>query len=116
VSKLRADERRIRLWLIVFRRKKVSVRELAEKLEVCPRTIRYDIAHMISSYPIDTVRGKYTGCVKLEDDEITLNGSLTEKQIDFLFHLWAGMNGQEAATMWSIIETVTSPKDKRFVL
>ena len=105
-------ERRQRLWLIVFRKKAVTVHELAESLEVCVRTIKYDLAHMTGTYPIDTVRGKYTGCVKLEDDNIKLNGNLTDKQIDFLFRKHSEMKGNDAATMWEIIMILTSPKQQ----
>ena len=105
-------ERRHQLWLIVFRRKKVSVQELADELEVCTRTIRNDLAHMIGSYPITTVRGKYTGCVTLEDKKVELNGELTEKQINFLFRMYSEMQGEDAATMWDIIMILTLPKQK----
>lgn len=107
---MRTNERRIRLWLIVFRRKKVSVRELAEELEVCARTIRYDIAYMIGTYPIETVRGKYNGCVKLEDLDIKLNDYLTDKQIDFLLRVWSGLQDDDARIMWDIITVLTLPK------
>lgn len=103
-------ERRHQLWLIVFRRKKVSVQELADELEVCTRTIRYDLAHMIGSYPIITVRGKYTGCVTLEDEKVELNGVLTEKQIRFLFRVHSEMQGDDASAMWDILMVLTSPK------
>lgn len=103
-------ERRHQLWLIVFRRKSVSVQELADELEVCARTIRYDIAHMIGSYPITTVRGKYTGCVTLEDEKVELNVALTEKQINFLFRVHSEMQDDDAAAMWDIIMILTTPK------
>ena len=106
---MRTNERRIRLWQIVFRRKCVSVRELADELEVSIRTIKYDLAYMTVSYPIETVRGRYGGCVKLEDCQIKNKGPLTEKQIDFLMDKWAEMDGEDATIMWDIMTILTAP-------
>ena len=74
---MRATERRTRLWLIVFRRREVTVAELAEQLHVSIRTIKYDLAGMIHFYPINTVRGRYGGCVKLQDCLPSMKGPLS---------------------------------------
>ncbi len=104
-----ADERRTRLWLIVFRRKKVTVSELAEELHVSIRTIKYDLAGMIKFYPIDTVRGRYGGCVRLQDCKYAMKGPLTNEQIDFLINKWSEMQGEDFKIMEGIISILTLP-------
>lgn len=106
---MRANERRLRLWQIVFRRKNVSVQRLAEELEVSTRTIKYDLAYMSVAYPIETVRGRYGGCVRLEDCNSELQFPLTSKQIDFLFGVWGNLNGSDAIQMWEILTILTAP-------
>ena len=106
---MRVDERRIRLWLIVFRRREVTVAELAEELHVSIRTIKYDLADMIRFYPINTVRGRYGGCVKLQDCFYSTKGPLTDQQIDFLIDRWSEMRGKDSTIMEGIISTLTLP-------
>ena len=48
---MRATEKRTRLWLIVFRRREVTVAELAEELHVSIRTIKYDLPAWYTSIP-----------------------------------------------------------------
>jgi predicted DNA-binding transcriptional regulator YafY len=106
---MRATERRTRLWLIVFRRREVTVAELAEELRVSVRTIKYDLADMTHFYPINTVRGRYGGCVKLQDCLPSTKGPLTDQQIDFLIDKWSEMQGEDASTMAGIISVLTLP-------
>ena len=106
---MRATERRTRLWLIVFRRREVTVAELAEELHVSIRTIKYDLAGMIHFYPINTVRGRYGGCVKLQDCLPSMKGPLTDQQIDFLIDRWSEMQGEESIVMEGIISALTLP-------
>ena len=100
---MRADERRTRLWLIVFRRREVTVAELAEELRVSVRTIKYDLADMTHFYPINTVRGRYGGCVKLQDGLPSKKRPLTDQQIDLLIDKWSEMQGEDASTMAGIL-------------
>ena len=80
---MRADERRTRLWLIVFRRREVTVAELAEELRVSVRTIKYDLADMTHFYPINTVRGRYGGREKLQNWLPSTKGTRKDQQIEF---------------------------------
>ena len=106
---MHADERRTRLWLIVLRRKTVTVAELADELHVTTRTIKSDLANMIHFYPINTIRGRYGGGVKLQDCLPSTTGLLTDRQIDFLIDKWSEMQGEDSNIMAGIISTLTLP-------
>lgn len=56
-----AAERRQRLLEILCLRRQDTYDNLAREFNVCKRTIRYDIAALMCSYPIETVSGRYGG-------------------------------------------------------
>ena len=58
---MNASERRERLVRILTVRGTTSVKELAEELDVCTRTIMRDIDILSTSRPISTVAGKNGG-------------------------------------------------------
>lgn len=60
-------ERREAIKRILEDRRSEKIENLAQELNVSIRTIKYDIEELACSYPIETVRGRYGGCVKLSD-------------------------------------------------
>ena len=57
---------------------------LAHEFGVSRETIRRDILVLMCSYPIETVRGRYGGGVKISDDYWPYRNALDSDQIDFL--------------------------------
>ena len=56
-----ASDRRQRLLEILCLRRQDTYDNLAREFNVCKRTIRYDVAALMCSYPIETVSGRYGG-------------------------------------------------------
>ena len=76
---------------------------LATLFDVSNATIRRDITILTSSYPIETVCGRFYGGVKVQDDYYPYRGSLTSDQIELLTRLSATLDGKDFATMSSIL-------------
>ncbi len=66
-------------------------------------TIRRDITALTCSYPIETVRGRYGGGVQVKDDYLPYRKTLNAKQVTLLIRLSAQLDGDDLATISSII-------------
>lgn len=100
--------RRMGIWNTLCCRRQVKMKELAEKYGVTTRTIRYDIDCISLTHPIETVRGRFDGCVKLADWYVPNKSLLTESQIDFLVNLGKTMEGSDETILSGIINTLTA--------
>ena len=60
-------ERRDAIKELLFTDRNAQIQNLADRFGVSVRTIKYDIEALTCSYPIETVRGRYGGGVKLAD-------------------------------------------------
>ena len=61
-------ERRMEIIKVLCKRRSETMENLAEEFGVTSRTIRNDIDYLSLSYPIETVRGRYGGGVKIIGD------------------------------------------------
>ena len=102
-----AAERRQRLLEVLCLRRQDTYDNLAREFNVCKRTIRYDVAALMCSYPIETVSGRYGG-VRVASwyhlgykpsDRITLN----PKQTTLLRRLRDQLVGDDRDTINSIL-------------
>lgn len=59
--------RRMAIWHTLCSRRNIRMKELARTYDVTTRKIQLDVEHLSLSHPIETVRGRYNGCVKLPD-------------------------------------------------
>ena len=98
-----ASDRRQRLLEVLCLRRHDTYDNLANKFHVCKRTIRYDIAALMCAYPIETVCGRYGGGVKIADDYYPYRRTLNKKQVKLLIKLSAQLDGEDLATISSII-------------
>lgn len=64
---MRPNERRAAILDALCVRRQDTVANLAEEFGVNEKTIRRDIEELACSYPIETVRGRYGGGVKVLD-------------------------------------------------
>ena len=96
-------ERRQDIWMRLLERRKDTIQNLASEFNVSPRTIRYDIDALSLSYPIETVRGRYGGGVKLADWYHPSKRALSPEQMALLKKLAPTLEGDDLVIMNSII-------------
>lgn len=100
-----ATERREAILDVLSQRKHDQIKNLAEEFGVSERTIRTDIQILSCSYPIETVRGRYGGGVKVMDGYRLDRKTLSSEQVELLKRLATNLEGQDLATINSIIKT-----------
>ena len=97
------SDRRQRLLEVLCLRRQDTYDNLAREFNVSKRTIRYDVAALMCSYPIETVCGRYGGGVKVRNDYYPYRKTLDKEQIKLLVRLSAQLDGEDLATISSII-------------
>ena len=98
-----AGERRQRILEILCLRRQDTYGNLATEFGVSRETIRHDIVLLMCSYPIETVRGRYGGGVRVKADFLPYRKALNKKQVRLLVKLSAQLGGDDLATISSII-------------
>lgn len=88
------NDRQQQLISLLCQRRSDSIQNLAMELGVCERTIRRDIEELTLTYPIETVRGRYGGGVRMADWYFQDRPKLTPKQTALLKRL-ASRNGED---------------------
>ena len=101
-------ERRLRLLRVLCLRRHDTYDNLAHEFNVCKRTIRYDVAALMCSYPIETVCGRYGGGVKVSDNYHPYRKSLSSEQVNLLVRLGAQLDGDDLDTLNSILFQLAS--------
>ena len=61
------NERRMAIYQALCARRQDTVDNLAHEFGVSEKTIRRDVEELMCSFPIETVRGRYGGGVKVAD-------------------------------------------------
>ena len=97
------SERRQRLLEVLCLRRHDTYDNLAHECNVSKMTIRRDITALTCSYPIETVRGRYGGGVRVRADYLPYRKTLNKKQVKLLIRLSAQLGGDDLATISSII-------------
>ena len=96
-------ERRQKLLKVLCLRRHDTYDNLATEFDVCKETIRHDIAELMRSYPIETVRGRYGGGVRVADWYHLNRKSLSQKQTALLRKLREQLAGDDLDTLNSIL-------------
>lgn len=109
---MRTNERRELLLEALLQRRQDTVTNLAAEFDVTERTIRSDIEYLTSSYPLETVRGRYGGGVRVADWYRQGRKYLTSEQEALLNKLASTLRGEELATMNGIL-TQFAPYSRR---
>lgn len=97
------SERRNTIVDILCARRFETTANLAQQLEVSERTISRDLTVLSCSYPIETVRGRYGGGVKLADWFHSGRNMLSSPQKNLLLKIRPTLTGQDLETMDSIL-------------
>ena len=102
-----AHERRIAIWRSLCCRRYDTVAHLAAEHNVSVRTIYYDVQILSLSYPIETVRCRYNGGIKIPDWYKPNPNAYSPAQLELLTRHKAKLAGDDLAVMTSIIEQFT---------
>ena len=70
---LKANERRQKILEILCVRRQETMENLAQEFNVTTRTIRNDIEELTLAHPIETVRGRYGGGVRVRSPLLASN-------------------------------------------
>ncbi len=98
-----AAKRQRELLAVLCCRRYDTYDNLAFEFGVSRRTICRDIAVLMCDYPIETVRGRYGGGVKISDGQNPYHNTLTPKQTALLIRLKAQLDGDDLDTMKGIL-------------
>ena len=90
-------ERRMAIWNTLCQRKQDTAGHLAAEFHVSLRTI----------YPLEVIRGRYHGGIKIADDFTPDKTKLTPVQRDLLLRLCTNLYGHDKLIMLSIPDTFT---------
>jgi predicted DNA-binding transcriptional regulator YafY len=96
-------ERQAEIMEILRMRHTVTMRELAEELGVCIRTIKYDIDALSSVHPIVTICGRYGGGVTFAAGMKHEHTKLDSKQEAVLREVIAESSGEKRNVLESIL-------------
>ena len=103
MKKMRPSERREKILEMLCIRRQDTVENLAAEFQVSERKIKYDIEELTLTYPIETIRGRYGGGVKVKDGYYVGRNYLKPPQKNLLLKLLSGLSGKDAEIMNSII-------------
>ena len=97
------NERRNNIYAELRAQRHLTINYLAEKYSVNEKTIRRDIDELTLTYPIETVRGRYGGGVKLSDWYHPTRTTLCPEQVALLKKLAPSLQGDDLAVLNSIL-------------
>ena len=97
------NERRQEIMETLCHRRQETMNNLAFEFGVSIRTIRNDIDILSLSYPLETVRGRYGGGVRVMDGFYMNRKYLKPELIDLLVRLRASLSGKDITVMDGIL-------------
>ncbi|OPJ55916.1 helix-turn-helix transcriptional regulator [Alkalithermobacter paradoxus] len=98
------NERRIEIIERLCHRRQDTMANLANEFGVSIRTIKNDIDILSLSYPIETIRGRHGGGIKITDGYKLNQKYLKPEQVELLKRLSILLSGDDLAIMNSIIK------------
>lgn len=97
------SERREAILNVLCKRRQDTVENLAHEFGVSVRTIKYDIEELTLAHPIETVRGRYGGGVRVADGYYVGRKYLKPNQQELLKKLSEQLSGNDLEVMNSIL-------------
>lgn len=98
------NERRMEIMEVLCQRRHDTMKNLAFEFGVTERTIRNDISILSLSYPLETIRGRYGGGVKVMDGFYMNRKYLKPEQKNLLERLSTNLSGEDLSIMNSILK------------
>ena len=102
-----ANERRKAIWRSLCCTKQDTVANLARKFNVSVRTIYYDVQVLSLAYPLEAIRGRYGGGIKIPEWYNPNANVYSPAQLALLIKVKASLTGDDRAIMASIIDRFT---------
>lgn len=102
-KRLNKNERQDAIVQILCIRRQDTISNLAEEFHVSVRTIKYDIEELTLAYPIETIRGRYGGGVRMREGYSTGKKYLNSEQYQLLQKKLLTLIGTERTIMESIL-------------
>ena len=97
-------ERRMAIWNTLCQRKQDTAGHLAAEFHVSLRTIYYDLEHLSLICPLEVIRGRYHGGIKIADYFTPDKTKLSPVQLGLMLRLCANLYGNNKFTMLSILK------------
>lgn len=97
------SERREEILKVLCQRRQEKIDNLAFEFDVSVRTIKNDIEELTLAHPIETVRGRYGGGVRVPDGYYVGRNYLKPKQQELLKKLQSTLQGDDFEVMNSIL-------------
>lgn len=98
------NERRMEIMEVLCHRRQDTMKNLDNEFGVSIRTIRNDIDYLSLSYPLETIRGRYGGGVRVMDGFYMNRKYLKPEQQKLLERLSVSLTGSDLAVMDSIFK------------
>lgn len=98
------NERRMEIMEVLCHRRQETMENLASEFDVSIRTIRNDIDYLSLSYPLETLRGRYGGGIRVMDGFYMNRKYLKKEQKELLERLSTSLIGNDLAILNSIIK------------
>lgn len=99
-----ANDRRIEIMEVLCHRRQETMSNLALEFGVSIGTIRNDIDRLSLSYPLETVRGRYGGGVRVMDGFYMNRKYLNPKQKELLERLRTSLSGTNLTILNGILK------------
>lgn len=103
-EKMGTRERRLTIWNTLRQRKQDTTGHFATKFHVSLCTIYYDLEHLSLICPLEVIRGRYHGGIKIADYFTPDKTKLPPVQLGLMLHLCANLYGNNKFTMLSILK------------
>lgn len=97
------ESRRKEILNVLLMRRQDTIANLAAEFGVSIRTVKLDIQDLMCFYPIETVRGRYGGGVKVMEWYHPTQSKLNQEQIGLLIRLAKDLNQEDCIIMNSIL-------------
>lgn len=102
MKRITPSERRKEILNILCKKRFEKIENLANEFGVSVRTIKYDIEELTLAHPLETVRGRYGGGVKVTDGYYIGRKYLRPSQQELLKRLALNLSGDDLTVMNSI--------------
>lgn len=106
---MRAEERRRLIMECLYQRREDTVPNLAQEFGVCKRTIESDIQILSLTHPIETIRGRHGGGIRVMDGCYSDRRYLTESEQSTLEALCTILEGQKLSDVRAILRKFAVP-------
>ncbi len=97
------ESRRKEILNVLLMRRQDTIANLAAEFGVSIRTVKLDIQDLMCFYPIETVRGRYGGGVKVMEWYHPTQRKLNQEQIGLLIRLAKDLDQEDCIIMNSIL-------------